>query len=77
MFSQVLQIYLLTLGNPAHRIFLFHVSYYRNRNPSVLRNRLDLETLTHLNLFINLRHTFLRVDVEDERSQGLNVAIID
>lgn len=32
---------------------------------------------THLNLFINLWHTFLRIDVEDERSQGLNIAIID
>lgn len=31
----------------------------------------------HLNLLVYLRHTFLRVDVEDERSQGLNVAIVD
>lgn len=32
---------------------------------------------TYLNFFINLRHTFLRVDIEDECPQGLNVAIID
>lgn len=31
----------------------------------------------HLNLLINLRHTFLGVDVEDERPQGLNVAVVD
>lgn len=31
----------------------------------------------HLNLLIDLRHTFLRVDVEDERPQGLNIAIVD
>lgn len=35
------------------------------------------EAHSHLNLFIYLRHTFLRIDVEDEHSQGLNVAIID
>lgn len=32
---------------------------------------------THLNFLINLRDTFLRVDIEDERPQGLNVAVVD
>lgn len=42
------------------------------------RNRLHVQlSCTHLNLLIDLRHTFLRVDVEDERPQGLDVAIID
>lgn len=31
----------------------------------------------HLNLLVYLRHTFLGVDIEDERSQGLNVAVVD
>lgn len=35
------------------------------------------ESYTHLHLLIYLRDTFLRVDVEDERPQGLNVAVID
>lgn len=34
-------------------------------------------TPPHLNLFVYLWHAFLRVDVEDERSQGLHVAIVD
>lgn len=76
MFSQVLQIYLLALGSFSHHIYLLHVLYYRTFNPSVL-NRVHTGTHTHLNLLINLRHTILRVDVEDERSQGLNIAIID
>lgn len=31
----------------------------------------------HLNLLVYLRHALLRVDVEDERPQGLNVAVVD
>lgn len=35
------------------------------------------EEPTHLDFLINLRDTFLRVDIEDERPQRLNIAIID
>lgn len=31
----------------------------------------------HLDLLVYLRHAFLRVDVEDERSQRLDVAVVD
>lgn len=31
----------------------------------------------HLDFLVNLRDTFLRVDIEDERPQGLNIAIVD
>lgn len=43
------------------------------KNPGVPRRC----TPPHLNLFVYLWHAFLRVDVEDERSQGLHVAIVD
>lgn len=35
------------------------------------------EAATHLNFLVNLRDTILRVDIEDERPQGLNIAVID
>lgn len=35
------------------------------------------EAPTHLDFLDNLRDTFLRVDIEDECSQGLNVAVVD
>lgn len=35
------------------------------------------EAPTHLDFLVNLRDTFLRVDIEDERPQGLNIAVVD
>lgn len=35
------------------------------------------EEPTYLDFLVNLRDTFLRVDIEDERPQGLNVAVVD
>lgn len=47
------------------------------RPADILQAETYNEASTHLDFLINLRDTFLRVDIEDERPQGLNVAVID
>lgn len=56
-------------------IWWFRISW--ERPADILQAETHDEVPTHLDFLINLRDTFLRVDIEDERPQGLNVAVVD